>query len=293
MFGYVTPCKMELKVKDYEKFKGYYCGLCLSIKNLFGNLPRMTLNYDMTFLAILLDSLNEDKINFKKSNCIAHPLKRNIKIINNKPLDYAAFCNIALSYYKLLDNFNDNNSKSSKLLSSILKGYMKKYTNKNFQLLNYMKNKLTLLNEIEKSNKKINIDEVSHIFADLTAYIICNYYNEVDFKEPLYWLGYHLGRFIYLIDAYDDLKKDMETNNFNPINKAFNEKNIPYNLFIEQIRDRIEFNLTLSAESCFSSLQALPIKKNEELLNNILQLGLMEKIESIKLKECKKNEKSL
>ena len=63
MFGYVTPLKGELKVKEYELFRAYYCGVCNSIKRDFGNIPRMTLNYDMTFLAILLDSLNKNKIN--------------------------------------------------------------------------------------------------------------------------------------------------------------------------------------------------------------------------------------
>src|SRR3712207_3590877 len=84
MFGYVFPNKMELKIKDYEKFKAYYCGLCLSIKKNFGNLPRISLNYDMTFLAILLDSLNNTKINCLKGSCIAHPMKNRLFIINNE-----------------------------------------------------------------------------------------------------------------------------------------------------------------------------------------------------------------
>ena len=70
MFGYITPCKMELKIKDYEKIKAYYCGLCRNIKYDFGNLPRITLNYDTTFLAIFLDAFSKDKEKYIKKNCI-------------------------------------------------------------------------------------------------------------------------------------------------------------------------------------------------------------------------------
>lgn len=77
MFGYVFPCKMELKIKDYEKFKSYYCGLCLSLKNNFGNLPRLSLNYDMTFLSILLDDYNDD--NSLQSKLLSFILKKYLK----------------------------------------------------------------------------------------------------------------------------------------------------------------------------------------------------------------------
>ncbi|WP_291562863.1 MULTISPECIES: DUF5685 family protein [unclassified Clostridium] len=292
MFGYVTPCKMELKVKDYEKFKAYYCGLCLAIKETFGHIPRLTLNYDMTFLAILLDGLNEDTIHYEKSSCIAHPLNKKPKVIDNDALKYAAFCNVALTYFKLLDNYNDNNSKISKLLSKFLKKYIKISDEQKKEIIDYMKTKLDLLSKMENSKESINIDEISDIFADLTGYIISQYYKQED-NTALYWLGYNLGRFIYLIDAYDDLKEDMENHKFNAIERAFNSEKLTFEEFIETIRERIEFNLILSAESCAASLENLPLKKNKELLANILQLGLMEKIESIKIKECKKHEKSI
>ncbi|GAA0114869.1 DUF5685 family protein [Clostridium senegalense] len=282
MFGYVTPCKMELKVKDYEKFKAYYCGLCLAIKNNFGNLPRFTLNYDMTFLGILLDSLNNEKIQFNPTVCIAHPMKKKLKVINNGALDYAAFCNVALAYFKLLDNFQDDNSKSSKILAFGLKGYINTTDDKKNYLLNYMKDSLKNLSKIENSSNILNIDEVAHIFADLTGTIICEYATDNNLKDKLYNLGYNLGRFIYLIDGYDDLEKDMSENKFNPINRAFNNDNLPYDEFLNSIKDRIEFNLIMSAEGCVRSLSELPILKNKDLLDNILNLGLMEKIENIK-----------
>lgn len=78
MFGYVTPYKMELKIKDYEKFKAYYCGLCRSIKYNIGNVPRISLNYDMTFLALLLDSLGTGEQTYvKKKMCSSSHARKN------------------------------------------------------------------------------------------------------------------------------------------------------------------------------------------------------------------------
>ena len=104
MFGYVKPLISELKVKEYNLFKSYYCSLCFSIKENFGNIPRIALNYDMTFLAILLDSLNEDKLEFKTKICILHPNSKKPIIFNNKALDYSSYMNISLVYFILLDD---------------------------------------------------------------------------------------------------------------------------------------------------------------------------------------------
>jgi len=293
MFGYVTPYKMELKIKDYEKFKAYYCGLCLSLKHNFGQLSRFGLNYDMTFLAILLDSLDENKNQYEYTACIAHPIKKKHKIVNNKAIDYAAFCNTTLVYFKLLDDYNDNNTLHSKLLTLPLKKYINNCSADLSDVVDYMNKKLEELYTLEKSPENFSIDEYADKFADLTGYIISFYYKHSEFKDSLYSLGYSLGRWIYIIDAYDDLKTDLEKNKFNPINKAFNESMETYDKFIAEIKDRIELNLVLSADSCLKALENLPLKKNIDLLYNILQLGLMEKMEKIKMRSENKNEKSI
>ena len=127
MFGYVMPLKPELKIKDFDKFKGYYCGVCFSIKKNIGNIPRLLLNYDMTFLAVFLDSLNKNKIEVQKKRCIASPTKKKVSIINNQAIDYAAYMNVALAYFKLEDDVNDDNSIKSKIGHFVLKGYNKKF----------------------------------------------------------------------------------------------------------------------------------------------------------------------
>jgi hypothetical protein len=292
MFGYVTPCKMELKIKDYEKFKAYYCGLCHSIKNNFGNVPRLTLNYDMTFLAVLLDSLSANNCSFTEFNCLIHPLKKRVMINNNAALDYAAFCNTTLAYYKLMDDVYDNKTMKSKVFSMFLKNYLSKTKVEYIDVRKYTQEKLTLLNTLEKNLKDIgideqlSIDELSHVFADLTGFIISFYYKDAYFKEDLYWLGYNLGKWIYIIDAYDDLEKDIKTNSFNAINSLLNEDKLDFKNFSKSIKPRIDFLLTTCAEQCLKYLNRLPLIKNEDILCNILELGLMEKMDKIFNKEC-------
>ncbi|MBU3142447.1 DUF5685 family protein [Clostridium sp. CF012] len=284
MFGYVTPCKMEMKIKDFEKFKAYYCGLCNSIKNSYGQLPRLTLNYDMTFLAILLDSLGDNKINFTKFSCAIHPLKKRVMINNNLALDYAAFCNTTLAYYKLKDDVQDNRTMKSKVFSTFLKKYLSNSKVEYNEVMKYTEEKLILLNTQEANSMNISIDEqltldeLSHVFADLTGFIISFYYKDAPFKEDLYWLGYNLGKWIYIIDAYDDLEKDLKSNSFNAISSLLNTDNLDFKSFSKCIQPRIDYILTTCAEQCLKNLNSLPLTKNEDILYNILELGLMEKM---------------
>lgn len=293
MFGYVMPYKLELKIKDYEMFKAYYCGLCISIKNNFSNFSRLSLNYDMTFLGILLDSLNDEKNQYAVNKCIAHPLKKKVKVINNSALDYAAFCNVALVYYKLIDDYNDDYAINKKLLSLYLKKYIEEDSNKLSPVLKNIEDNLKKLSAYEKMEGPLSIDEIAHCFADLTGFIISFYYSDSSFYNDLYNLGYNLGRWIYLIDAFDDLKEDMEKGKFNALNKAFNTEGLPYDDFIKLHGERVDFNLLLSANGTVDALNNLPLIKNQDLLYNILQLGLMHKIETIKLRSDKNNEKSI
>lgn len=293
MFGYVTACKMELKIKDFEKYKAYYCGVCKAIKINFGNLPRLTLNYDMTFLAILLDSFEISSCKYARQRCIIHPIKKRIVIIDNSSLDYAAFCNVALVYYKLLDNVKDDNSAKSKLYSFFLKNYLEDDKIELKPTMLFIEKSLNDLSLLEVDPKEKSLDEFCHPFAELTAFIISSFYKEQVFYEELYKLGYNLGKWIYLIDALDDLPKDMKEKKFNAIDKSFNGENLPYEEFYKNIENRIDFVLVACAAQCHKSLMELPIKKNLDLLDNILKYGLMEKMDKVfKRSECK-NEKSL
>lgn len=287
MFGYVTPCKLELKVKDYEKFKSYYCGLCKNIKKYYGNIPRLILNYDMTFLAVLLDSLSISKTSYKKGTCFIHPLKKKVWIDDNPALEYAAFCNLVLVYYKLKDNKEDEKS----LIYSMLSDFIGLYMNKNRSDFNYIANEIKKsiekLNLIEKDKDNLNIDEISHPFSNITGFIFSSYVDFIQIstkervRETLYTFGYNLGKWIYIIDAYDDLENDLNENKFNPILKTYNLGSNQIKDYKGKCKQNINFLLDSCASSCLINLDKLPITKNEDLLQNIIQLGLVEKMNNV------------
>ena len=294
MFGYVTPLKPELKIREYESFKSYYCGICMHIKDNFGNIPRMSLNYDMTFLGLLLDGLHKEEMELKIQRCIAHPLKKKPMIINNKALAYAAAMNVSLVYYKLLDDVADDKSIKSKVSSMILSSYKSKF-NRNVTMINdIIEENLKKLSYLEVEKKFSSIDEIAHPFSEIVGKIL-NLYPEKfegdseEVRGNLYELGYSLGKWIYLIDALDDLKEDMEKNKFNPIDYLYNTDSKTYEELMEEIRDRMEFTIFNCGYTCRNALENLPIKRNKEILENIISLGMMDKYTKITTEcECNK-----
>ncbi|OOM82165.1 hypothetical protein CLPUN_04670 [Clostridium puniceum] len=282
MFGYVIPLKAELKVKDFARFKCYYCGLCCHIKKEFGNIPRMSLNYDMTFLGLLLDGLNPDELEVSYHRCSLHPAEKKLVIANNKALSYAAAMNISLFYYKLLDDVNDDENLKSKFFSLILSPYKKKFSSSIVKVNDDIKQCLNKLSMLENNKSFTSIDEICDPFSNLVGIILCDYpYKLIDdskeLRDTLYNLGYSIGKWIYLIDALDDLKSDMEKGKFNPINFLYNKDSLLYNEFIEFIKPKIEFTILNCGYTSKENLKKLQLNRNKDILYNIIELGLMDK----------------
>lgn len=295
MFGYITPLKSELKIREYEMFRAYYCGVCMHIKENFGNIPRLALNYDMAFLGLLLDALHDESSNIEFKKCMAHPLKNKPMIMGNKALEYTAAMNVSLVYYKLIDDVNDDKSLKSKLESIALSPYKRKFNRNVTNINDIIEENLNILSNLERDKNFSSIDEIAHPFSLIVAKILELYPEnfEGDNKElryELYDLGYALGKWIYLIDALDDLKEDMEKNKFNPINFLYNKENKNYEEFLNEIKTRIEFTILNCGCNCKEALDKLPLKRNREILENIISLGMMDKYEKI-INSCKCSDK--
>ena len=296
MFGYVTPLKPELRIREYEMFRSYYCGICMDIKKNFGNIPRLALNYDMTFLGLLLDALHSEEGKFEVKKCMAHPFKRKPMLINSKALDYAAAMNVALVYYKLLDDVHDDKSIKSKISASFLSLYKKNFNRNVAEVNAIIEENLRSLAILEEGLKFSSIDEIAHPFSMIVGKILELYPESfegdcVEIRNDLFQLGYSLGKWIYLIDALDDLKEDMEKNKFNPINYLYNNEKKDYITFVNEIKPRIEFTIFNCGYTCKEALDNLPIKRNKEILENIISLGMMDKYTRI-TNECNCNKRS-
>lgn len=282
MFGYVTPLKDELKIREYQEFKSYYCGLCFHIKKHFGNLPRMILNYDMTFLALLLDSLSPQESFPTQKVCMTNPIKKKPVLLDNEALSYAAAMNVALVYFKLLDDQHDDHSLKSKTLALGLKPYKNKFPSSMNSIYTIIEQNLSALTLLEDYKNFSSIDEIAHPFSLIVAHIFKEYpckivNDDANTREHLFQFGYCLGKWIYIMDALDDLEKDMEKNKFNPLDFLYNKENLNFEALFPKIKDRVSFTLLSCASSVKEHLEALPLQRNESILHNIISLGMMDK----------------
>ena len=107
MLGYVTVDKNELKVREWDVYQGYYCGMCKSISRRVGQLPRMVLSFDCVFLALILESLSENAEQISKEHCIMHHLEKKPVVFGSEALDYAADVMVILAYHKFRDDWQD------------------------------------------------------------------------------------------------------------------------------------------------------------------------------------------
>ncbi len=283
MFGYILPEKPEMKIKEYELFRAYYCGVCKSIGKSHGQLKRLVLNYDSTFLAILLSSVSGERLDVRKERCIAHQINKRYVVRNNSIVDYASDINILLAYYNLEDKMLDDGSVLSCggmfLMSNAFRKLKKKYPQK----CDIIESRLRELHRLEEE-KCPSMDRAAEPFAKLmeevTAYEpLCRNENN---EKILRWIGYNLGKWIYILDAYDDIVKDLESGNYNPLILQFRfEEGEEPDFFKKRIRDRVEFNLTYSLNQISKAYELMKIKGNSGILENIIYMGMLRKTENI------------
>lgn len=295
MFGYILPEKPELKVREYELFRAYYCGVCKSIGSRYGQLKRMTLNYDSTFLAILLSCLSDAKLDVHMERCIAHPVKKRLVIKNNDIVDYASDINIILAYHKMKDNWNDEKSIGSRAGMMLLNSAYDKIKNKYKAKCTEIEKRLIELSRLEK-NKCAIIDKAAEPFAKLMEEIIvyepcCS--DEKSIKI-LKWIGYNMGRWIYILDAYDDIEKDISQKSYNPFIYQYSYTGEDIKCFKDKIRNDVEFNLTYSLSQIAKAFELLDKKSDTAIAENIIYMGMLRKTENIlKAGSCNKIEKSI
>lgn len=266
MFGYVVAQKSELKMREYYKYKAYYCGLCKVLQEKYGLVGQLTLTYDMTFLIVLLTSLYETENRQEEFRCIVHPLKKQ-KMLTNEITEYAADMNIILTYYKLLDDWKDEKSKKSLAGLHILQKPFEKLKKQYPQKCEAIRKCLALLQECEKNGEK-NIDLTARYFGKLMEELFV-YQNDI-WEKNLRKMGFYLGKFIYILDAYDDLDEDLKQGNFNALEGICTEENFD---------EKCEQMLNHVLAECATYFERLPCVEDVEILRNILYAGVWERFD--------------
>ncbi|CEO28997.1 DUF5685 family protein [Paraclostridium sordellii] len=277
MFGYVRINKMDLTFREFDTYKGYYCGLCKYLKENHGEISRLSLNYDITFLILLLTSVYRPKSTLTKEICIANPLKKKDRIIN-EVTEYAASMNVLLTYYKLEDNLHDDKGLKDILAYNLYKGKLKKAYEKYPKKADYIKNQLEELQKLELE-KSTNIDKVSNTFGNLMGEIFA--YKEDDFEEKLRTIGFNIGKYIYILDAYEDLDNDIKKGRYNPFIEYSDKK--------EELTKKVDKLISISLGYLAQSIDDLHIKTNVGIVENIIYSGVYLRYKNILNKGCEVN----
>lgn len=264
MFGYVTINRGELKVKDYDLYRSFYCALCHSLKKRYGKTGQMLLNYDMTFLSILLDSLYELPERRSRGRCLVHPAERHSETWSEAS-DYAADMTVLLYYQKAMDDWKDDHSVPGRTLALQLYKHYRRLRLQYPRQAKALERSLRKLGRAEKGDNA-NIDQIAGYTGDFLGEMFVWKKDDVWAKD-LRMLGFYLGKFIYLIDALDDMDKD--------------EKRGNYNLLLvlrardpEHFYERTEKLLVDVMSYAARAFERLPVLKNTDILRNILYSGV-------------------
>ncbi|MGB4661024.1 MAG: DUF5685 family protein [Mobilitalea sp.] len=268
MFGYVNVYKPELKMKDFYKYKAYYCGLCKTLKDKYGRFGQMTLSYDMTFLILLLSSLYEMDTTHSLDHCIIHPVKKHDTLIN-EITEYVADMNIALTYYHLLDDWNDEKNIGGLAGAKVLKKSVNRIINTYPRQCQRIEACLNQLMECEKRNET-EIDIVSRCFGELMSELFV--YRIDSWEDNLRKIGFFLGKFIYILDAYDDIEKDKKHNSYNPLIALYDTPNY---------EEECKKILTMMMADCTMEFEKLPCLQDIDILRNILYDGVWTRFSKI------------
>lgn len=262
MFGYIAINKAEMKFKDYDMYHSYYCGLCKRLKECYGIRGQVTLSYDMTFLIVLLTGLYEPETKLEAVNCIAHPLEKHAAR-TNAFTDYAAAVNLILSYYKCKDDWEDEHKRKShlgaKLLKSKMKGIQQTYPDK----VAAVSKNLKRLSILEQENEH-DLDLMAGLFGNIMAELFA--VRQDEWEPSLRKIGFFLGKFIYLMDAYEDVEKDIRSGNYNPFKEGFQNT--------DRFAEGCKQLLTLMMSECSREFEKLPILLHADILRNILYSGV-------------------
>lgn len=258
MFGTIVCSKKGLTEEEVCRYRSAYCGLCLAIKKRFGQVERLALNYDMTFLAFLLNGLYEECNETREFRCIAHPFK-NQNAFENKYIDYAADMTILLAYYKACDDWDDEKKPSGLIASGLLGKDFKRLEEMYPRQAASVKESIQKLRDAEKNEKALPDDAVYWSGKMLSEVFV---YADDFWSDALRNFGYELGRFIYLMDAALDYEKDGKSGSYNPLRRAGKKP------------DEIEELLMQILGKAAVQFEKLPIVQDADIMRNILYSGV-------------------
>lgn len=282
MFGYVQINQPELRVKDLQAYRAMYCGVCRGLRR-HGLASWLTLNYDMTFLALVLTSLYEDEAPQEPCRCLLHPLRR-CQQTENQWSRYAADMTVLLSYDQCLDAWRDEKKLLPRAEAALLKPVRQRlaqvYPRQSQAIETYVEQLL----ELER-RRETDIDAAAGLTGTMLAQLFV--YKADEWSPLLERMGFYLGKFIYLMDATADAAQDAKSGSYNPLllqSQRRTGRDADQDGVDDGLEEYCQTLLTSMMGECSRAFERLPLVLYSELLKNIVYSGVWTRYEQLQAK---------
>ncbi len=288
MFGYVKPCREELRVREYELYRALYCGICHRMRKKTGFLSSLSLSYDAVFLALCRMLVRDRSLCFAARRCVAHPFKKRPCIEGNAEIDYAARAFAVLAYEKLRDDYRDGGFFRRLSLLFVLPAFRRAAKRARLPALSLaVKQSLDRLHRLE-DEKTPSVDAPAAEFGALLSLVFTEGI-EGEHQKTLGEIGFLLGKFIYAADAADDCREDLKRGSYNPYALTY-----PPEALTESLPESIPLALRLSLAPLAEAVEKLPFADADaasEIIKNTIYLGLPDRIARLGKKDARKKER--
>lgn len=267
MLGVMTIRKDELKFREFDRYRGYYCGLCRAIGQRCGSVCRMALSFEMTFLAMLLTSLYEPETKNEMHRCGLHPVHRRL-MLSNEAIDYCADLSALVSYYDLRDGWEDERRVDRLAESALLRKAAVRAGERLPRQRGAVERYVRALHEIERRNEQ-NLDSAANLTGEMLAEL-CVMREDV-YARDLREMGYYLGKFIYLCDCYEDIERDIRKKSYNPLIARSGG-----GTFASDCEQMLSDMMARAARA----FERLPLIEDAEIMRNVLYSGIWLRFEN-------------
>jgi len=261
VFGYVNVNPQALSEAEKQRFRAFYCGLCHVLGQRCGEAGRLTLSNDMTFLSLLLCALYEPPEEALSERCALHPLKPHQAVLH-PGAEFAADMNVLLAYYKCQDDVEDEGSLRGRAGRAALEKPRARAEKAWPRQAAAIRESLRALSALE-AQKSDDLDALARLAGNMLG--ACFVWKQDVFAPALQRMGAALGRFIYLMDAYEDYDADVKRGRFNPLHGLHAQPDY---------EQRMEEIFTMEMAQCVAAFDYLPIEQDAPLICNVLYSGV-------------------
>lgn len=261
MFGFVVADAGALSEEEKERYRAVYCGLCLALRDRYGQLSRACLTYDLTFFVLLCNSLHEPAETQGASHCVMHPAPAAPRPwARSAWTDYAADLSVALAYHKVLDDIADDGDLKARAAERLLAGAYKQAQARIPEQCAEIERAMAAIRAIEQEGAAADPDAAAHEFGRMLGRLFAC--DQGFWAEAMEELGCGLGRFIYLMDAAVDFADDAASGSYNPF------------VALGSDAGAMRATLALAAADAAAPYERLPLVQDAHLMDAILYSGV-------------------